>query len=123
MEKIKILLVEDHLIVQKLAGIMFGQLNCTVDIAGDGAIALAKCRQQIYDLIIMDIGLPDADGFSMTKRIRQEDKNNRNTPVVALTAHAEEEVKEQIKESGMKGFFSKPIMPGLAEKILGFVKS
>jgi len=84
METIKILLVEDHLIAQKIAVAVLKSLSCDIDVAGDGHTALAKSHQKIYDLIFMYIGLPDMDGHAVTIKIRQYEKSAKHTPIVAL---------------------------------------
>lgn len=119
MSKIKVLVVEDNLLAQKIAAKAFAALGCEVDTADDGHAALAKHADKVYDLIIMDIGLPDMDGHEVTMKIREKEKNTQcHTPIVALTAHAAEEQKAKALAAGMDGFFAKPLMPPLAKQIL-----
>jgi CheY-like chemotaxis protein len=103
MKTIKILLVEDHLIAQKMVSLVLGSLNCQVEIAADGKTALEKSQMTDYDLILMDIGLPDIDGHTVTEKIRKNEKNTRRVPIVALTAHADESEKTKASRSGMDG--------------------
>jgi two-component system aerobic respiration control sensor histidine kinase ArcB len=69
-EKNSILLVEDQLIAAKVVNIMLDKLNCHVDVASDGKIAVQLAQEKDYDLIFMDIGLPEIDGYEATRRIR-----------------------------------------------------
>lgn len=118
MTAIKILLVEDHLVAQKIAVAVLKSLNCDIDVASDGKIALAKSYQKTYDLILLDIGLPDMDGHAVTLKIRQDKKGAKRTPIVALTAHADEQEKAKALQSGMDDFLAKPLTPQMAQQIL-----
>lgn len=119
MEKIRVLVVEDNLLAQKIAAKAFAALGCEVDTADDGKAALEKHAGKVYDLILMDIGLPDMNGHEVTMEIRKKEKSTqRHTPIVALTAHADEEQKAKASAAGMDGFFAKPLMPPLAQQIL-----
>lgn len=118
MKAIKILLVEDNPLVQKVTATIMQSCHCEVDLARDGQTALDKIQQQIYDLIIMDIGLPDIDGHNVTMKIREFEKNIRHTPIVALTAHASEKERAEGLKAGMDDYFSKPLTLPLAKQIL-----
>ncbi|KTD40423.1 PAS domain-containing sensor histidine kinase [Legionella parisiensis] len=108
--KHRILLVEDNTIAQTIAKEMLNQCNCHVDIATDGQSALQFWKKNKYDLIFMDIGLPDMDGYQVTHHIRvQEIAKNHHTPIIALTAHVGEENKQRCIESGINAVFSKPL--------------
>ena len=80
--------------------------NVTKASNGDDAVALARSHH--FDLIFMDIQMPGIDGLAATKLIRQ-DSLNRNTPIIAVTAHALAEERESILNSGMDGYLPKPI--------------
>lgn len=108
--KYRILLVEDNTIAQTIAKEMLNRCNCHVDLAVDGQSALQYWKKNKYDLIFMDIGLPDMDGYQVTHHIRvQEIAKNLHTPIVALTAHIGEENKQRCIESGMNAVLSKPL--------------
>ena len=109
-----ILLVEDGEIVQMAACSLLESLNCFVDVAETGEQALKLCEKNHYDLIFMDIGLPGMDGFEATKQIRQL-ATKRETAIVALTAHAEDEINQQSQEAGINTICSKPLV---REKII-----
>ncbi len=108
--KHRILLVEDNTIAQTVAKVLLNQCNCQVDIAVDGQSALQLWKKNKYDLIFMDIGLPDMDGYQVTHHIRvQEIAKNHHTPIIALTAHVGEENKQRCIESGINAVLSKPL--------------
>ena len=108
-----ILLVEDNKVNQMICEQFFLKLGCSVDLAETGVMALEKFNgSQHYDVIFMDCNMPEMDGFSATVAIRQieKDKALRQTPIVALTAHVEEDIKRQCLDSGMNAFISKPFL-------------
>lgn len=112
-------MIEDNPIALKIAALALKGLGCEVDTAEDGKAALAKHAENVYDLILMDIGLPDMDGHEVTIKIREKEKSaNRHTPIVALTAHADEEQQAKAVAAGMDGFFAKPLTSSLAQQIL-----
>ena len=94
-KKHRILVVEDSEIAQSVAKSMLSQFGCAVDIAANGKDALGFWKDNTYDLIFMDVGLPDLDGYEVTYNIRvQELANKVHTPIIALTAHAGDENKK-----------------------------
>ncbi len=117
--KRRILLVEDLMMPRRVAAINIKQLDCDVDTAETGAEAITLFKQHHYDLIFMDIGLPDMDGYTVTETIRGlEEEAHAHTPIVALTAHADKEFRENATQSGMDDFLSKPLTPDKAKTVL-----
>lgn len=115
----KVLVVEDNAIAQKVARTLLHSMDCQVDLASSGEEAIDQIKSHHYDLIFMDIGLgAGADGYEVTRQIRQQEKNNEHTPIVALTAHAAEENKQQCIGAGMDAVLSKPITKAHASNIL-----
>ena len=106
--KAKVLLVEDDKLSQTVASAMLEDIGCSVDIVGCGSEAMSKLNNH-YDIILMDIGLPDDDGISLTKKIRGLEARSRFTPIVALTAHVTDTERRECLEGGMNGFLKKPI--------------
>lgn len=105
-----ILVVEDNIIAQTVTKAILLQFNCHVDIAENGQVAIRLWDQNTYDLIFMDIGLPDMDGYQLTHYIRaQESTKKSHTPIIALTAHVGEENMHRCIESGMNRVLSKPL--------------
>lgn len=110
---LRILLAEDNKINQMLCEQFFSKLGCSVDLAETGVIALEKFNgSDKYDVIFMDCNMPEMDGFSATVAIRQleQSKGLKQTPIIALTAHVEEDIKRQCLNSGMDAFISKPFL-------------
>lgn len=105
-----ILLIEDNPIASHVAQSLLKQLNVNVSTATTGTEAIQLCESHTYDLIFMDIGLPDIDGYEVTRRIRNSlRKTNQITPIVALTAHIAEEHKRFCIDAGMNAVHIKPL--------------
>ncbi|KTC65688.1 sensory histidine-kinase / response regulator (plasmid) [Legionella adelaidensis] len=105
-----ILVVEDNLIAQKVAKSMLESFECKVDIAESGEKALELWKEKSYDLIFMDIGLPDMDGNEVARKIRLEEASkNTHIPIIALTAHAGDENKKRCIDAGMNAVLTKPL--------------
>lgn len=107
--KVSILLVEDMLANQRLEMIMLEKLGHCVELAINGKQAIEKCNTKKYNLILMDCQMPLIDGYEATKQIRKMSILNRNTPVIAMTAHAMEGDRERCLAAGMDDYISKPI--------------
>jgi signal transduction histidine kinase/CheY-like chemotaxis protein len=121
-----ILLVEDNKINQMICEQFFLKLGGSVDLAETGVMALEKFNSsQHYDVIFMDCNMPEMDGFSATVAIRQieKDKGLNQTPIIALTAHVEEDIKRRCLESGMNAFISKPFLFEDLESVVKKVRS
>ncbi len=113
-----ILLVEDNEVNQKVALKMLTGFGLQCDLAVDGKEALSMCRQTHYDLIFMDLQMPNMDGYEATHAIRNEQGLNQVTPIVALTANAFYDVKNQCLKSGMNDFLAKPYKKALLRDLL-----
>lgn len=106
-----LLLVEDNLLNQKVAKVMLEELGCVLDIADNGKKAIDMYKKKKYDLIFMDIGLPDMDGLHVTETIRKLEKGSkRRVPIVNMTAHVLQEDIDNCMKSGADGVISKPVM-------------
>ncbi len=105
-KSLKVLLVEDNMINQKVARKILESMKMTVDIAVNGKEALEMVAKSGYDMIFMDIQMPVMNGYDSTKEMR---KRGLTTPIVAMTANAMKEDKEQSLSCGMDDFISKPI--------------
>src|ERR1700733_3765003 len=91
---VSVLLVEDDFLVRKITMALLTALNCQVAIAENAARALAKAKEAAYELIFLDIGLPDRSGDEVAREIRQDTNGcNQSTPIVAVTAHVDHENK------------------------------
>lgn len=112
-----VLLIEDSEINAVAVKLMFKQLNCQVEIANRGAVALEKIDHP-YHLIVMDLGLPDADGLELSRTIRSQSACNASTPIVILTAHGDDKQREQAREMGLNGFLLKPLTAELCQEMI-----
>ncbi|MEO7531469.1 MAG: response regulator [Sediminibacterium sp.] len=108
MDQLKILLAEDNLINQKVASKLLSKQGAEVDIANNGTEVLTMLTQKPYDIILMDINMPEMDGFEATKNIRQTESYFQSIPIIALTASAFESEKDKCMKLGMNDYMSKP---------------
>jgi CheY-like chemotaxis protein/HPt (histidine-containing phosphotransfer) domain-containing protein len=106
---LSILLTEDNLTNQKLAVLLLENLGYHTDIAQNGLEALAALKKQHYDIILMDIQMPEMDGLEATQRIRQDFPADHQPRIIAMTANALKEDRERCLNSGMDDYISKPI--------------
>jgi signal transduction histidine kinase/CheY-like chemotaxis protein/HPt (histidine-containing phosphotransfer) domain-containing protein len=106
-----VLVADDNLVNQQVAQRMLERFGFHVDVAGNGDMAVAMCRNRRYDLILMDCQMPVLDGYEATVRIRAEEAGVRRVPVIALTANAMQGEREKCLAAGMDDFLSKPIRP------------
>jgi len=105
--KIKILIVEDNLLNQKLAGFMLNDWGFSYDICSNGKLAIEKLKQNVYNLILMDIQMPEMNGYEATEFIRE--KLMMDIAIIAMTAHALPGEKDKCLSYGMTDYISKPI--------------
>lgn len=103
-----VLLAEDQPVNQKLMKAVMERLGHRLTIANNGVEALDRLGERPFDLILMDIQMPELDGISATKLIRSSDEPWRNIPIVAVTAHTMDGHRETYFAAGMNGFVAKP---------------
>ncbi|MCL1140166.1 two-component sensor histidine kinase BarA [Shewanella pneumatophori] len=108
LENLSVLAVDDNPANLKLIDTLLKELVTQVQVADNGELAVQLAKERSYDLIFMDIQMPGTDGITATKLIRSHSLN-RNTPIIAVTAHAIAEERERISTSGMDGYLPKPI--------------
>ncbi|MBL8486562.1 MAG: response regulator [Rhodocyclaceae bacterium] len=105
----RILVVEDTPVTQTLIMALLRRRGCRPTLAVNGAEAVAACRREVYDLILMDLQMPVLDGLAATARIREwEGTMGRRTPIIAITANAFEEDRRRCEQAGMDDFIAKP---------------
>jgi len=104
---LKILVAEDNQVNQKLAIFMLKKLGCHADIAGNGIAVLDMLKQKLYDVILMDMQMPEMDGITTTQIIRIQSKHQ--PWIIAMTAHAIGDARESCLDAGMNDYISKPI--------------
>lgn len=121
-KKVKILLVEDNPLNQKLAMRVLQNFGFFPELAENGQIAFDKVSENNYDVILMDLQMPVMDGYQATAQIRQ--KLKKDVPIIALTAHSLIGEKEKCMAAGMNDYITKPFAPkNLFNKIANFVNS
>jgi CheY-like chemotaxis protein/HPt (histidine-containing phosphotransfer) domain-containing protein len=112
-----ILVVEDNVFNQQVASEILGFFGASVRLAGNGREALELLEHEVFDLVLMDLQMPEMDGLEATRRIRSNPAL-RAIPIVAMTANAGEEDRQSCLEAGMDDFVSKPFQPlPLSEKL------
>lgn len=105
---VNILVVEDNKINQQVAVELLRKVKAQVEIADNGKKAIAKIKKQKFDLVLMDVQMPEMDGYQATKKIRQ-DLNLNKLPIIAMTANAIKGHKEKALAMGMDDYITKPL--------------
>jgi hypothetical protein len=109
----RILLVEDNPVNARVATLMLRQLECPVTVATSGALALELLdhSREDFDLVLMDVQMPDVDGLEATRtiRAREAERGLQAMPIIALTANAMKGDAERCFAAGMNGYLSKPV--------------
>lgn len=112
---VDVLLVEDNPVNREVAATMLSEYGCTVDEAENGAIAVEKISVKKYDLVFMDLQMPELDGLEATQAIRRK---GIITPIVAFTANAMKGDDEKCLAAGMNDYMSKPVQVAVLESML-----
>ena len=107
-EALRILLVEDNATNQLVAMSMLESVGLRADVASDGAAALAAARTQRYDIVLMDIHMPEMDGLAAARAIRAMEGERGRVPIVAVTANAFQSHADDCRAAGMDDFLPKP---------------
>jgi len=109
--ELKILLAEDNLINQKVATVTLSKLGHRIDVAENGKIAVEMFKKNKYDLIVMDIYMPEQDGLEATKEIRQieqADPHRKAIHICAITANTDKEDEDKCYQAGVNSYITKP---------------
>jgi two-component system sensor histidine kinase/response regulator len=107
---LRVLLAEDNAINQKLAVILLQKAGYSVDAVDNGAQAMEKVQLNQYSAVLMDVQMPEMDGFEATRQIRaMEAKDGRHIPIIAMTAHAMPEDRDRCLAAGMDDYVTKPL--------------
>jgi two-component system sensor histidine kinase/response regulator len=118
-KSLRILLAEDHPLNRKLAVGLLRREGHRVTVAANGKEALQQLARRSFDCLLMDVQMPDMDGFQATARIREREKSTGgHLPIVATTAHAMKEDRERCLAAGMDAYLSKPIDPEALSAVL-----
>jgi CheY-like chemotaxis protein len=109
---LRILLAEDNAVNQRVTAGILEKRGHEIVLANNGREALQSWESQPFDIILMDVQMPEMDGFETTAMIRRREKElGRRTPIIALTARAMKGDRDYCLEAGMDGYLSKPIQP------------
>jgi signal transduction histidine kinase/CheY-like chemotaxis protein len=116
----RILLAEDNLTNQQVALGLLGKLGFHADVVANGRAAVAALRSTPYDLVLMDVQMPEMDGFEATHQVRSAEGRalNPKIPIVAMTAHAMAGDREQCLKAGMDDYITKPVTPAVLSSLL-----
>lgn len=120
---LRALVVDDHDINRRAVELILAPLGCEIATAADGLAALDLCGAQAFDVIFMDVRMPDLDGRETTRRLRAGGGINAGTPVIAVTADTGEHDIAACMAAGMTYFVSKPLTPSALLGALQFVLS
>jgi signal transduction histidine kinase/CheY-like chemotaxis protein len=115
---LRILIAEDNPVNQRVALLLLERLGYRADVVGNGAEAIEAVRARPYDIVLMDVRMPEVDGIEATRRIRAELPKELQPRIVALTANAMNEDRQVCEEAGMDDFLSKPVTPKELERAL-----
>ena len=108
--RLRILLAEDNAVNQKIACRVLEKQGYEITVAADGHQALAALDRAEFDVVLMDVQMPEMDGFETTAAIRAlERETGRHLPIIAMTAHAMEGDRERCISAGMDDYVSKPL--------------
>jgi signal transduction histidine kinase/CheY-like chemotaxis protein len=122
--KLRVLLAEDNPINRKLAICLLEKQGHSVTVANDGAEAVAAVRDGEFDVVLMDVQMPNMSGLEAAAVIRTRERGSgRHVPIVAMTARAMKGDRERCLEAGMDGYVSKPIQPGHMMEVIARVTS
>ncbi|MFO7901742.1 MAG: response regulator [Pirellulaceae bacterium] len=103
-------IAEDSQVNQKLAIGILEKFGHSVTVAGNGKEAIAALSSQKFDVVLMDVEMPDMDGLEATGHIRAKEKQtDEHVPIIAMTAHALKGDRQRCLEAGMDGYVSKPV--------------
>jgi CheY-like chemotaxis protein len=108
---LQILLAEDNEINQKMTRVLLVRQGYEVQLAGNGLEAIEAVRSKKFDLIFMDVQMPEMDGLEAAQKIREMEGETRQIPIIAMTAHALQGDRQRCMDAGMDDYVSKPLDP------------
>ena len=115
----RVLLVEDNATNQLVLRTVLQSAGCQVDVAMDGAAAVARAQQVAYDVVLMDLQMPVMDGLEATRAIRRSGGPNSQVRIIGLTAALGLQFQEQCLAAGMNGYLPKPVQRSALLALLG----
>lgn len=114
----RVLLVEDYVLNQEIMQDMLELMECRVDIAENGKQALEMVEKNPYDVILMDIQMPEMDGYATTREIRKLEVGKKHSAILAITANALVGDREKCIDAGMDDYLPKPVELDKLENLL-----
>jgi DNA-binding response OmpR family regulator len=121
---LRILVAEDNPVNVKLISIIMRRLGYRIDVAGNGLEVIAALRRQTYDVILMDVQMPEMDGIEATRKIVRDWPSGKRPRIIALTAGVMPQERQACLEAGMEEFLTKPVVPAqLMEALMGCAPS
>jgi len=115
---VKVLVAEDNLMNQKFLSKVLEKLEVEYTLCDNGEIALAAAKKEVYDLVLMDIQMPKMDGYQTALEIRKLNNQNKEAPIIALTASALVDERNKVLEVGMNEHLSKPFSPDQLKEVI-----
>ena len=116
---LRILIAEDNAVNRKVLVRLLTGMGCSVDAVENGLEALDAVREQRYDVVLMDVRMPEMDGITATRRLRETVLPAECPPVYAITAGVSESERRECLAAGMVGFVAKPVQVGELRALLG----
>jgi CheY-like chemotaxis protein len=107
---LRILVAEDNQVNVKLISIIMQRLGYRIDVAGNGIEALAALRRQHYDVVLMDVQMPEMDGIEATRKICREWPDGHRPRIIALSAGVMPEERQACMDAGIEEFLTKPVV-------------
>lgn len=117
---LRILVVDDDALGRRLMHLILTKEGHSVDVAGNGLEALEAVKQNRYDIVFMDLHMPDMDGMQASREIRAWENGDSHTFIVALTASYLPEIGQALFDAGMDNYISKPLEVAQVQRLLKY---
>ncbi|WP_334165945.1 response regulator, partial [Tepidimonas sp.] len=114
----RVLVAEDHPVNRKFIGLLLDKLGHQVAFAEDGRQAVARAAEGDYDIVLMDVHMPEMDGLEATQGIRALPGPRGRVPIVALTADIVDDAEQRAQAAGMNAFLAKPVQRAQLEAVM-----
>ena len=115
---INVLVVDDHDIARRIAYLTFSKAGCRVDVVSNGDDTLKIVKKNDFDLLVIDLGLPDMDGITVAQEIKKMNHEIAKVPIVVLTANGDETYRDCCSRMGINDYLLKPITDAKVQYII-----